>query len=238
MKNKKLIIISSSIIAILAVIYLLLVLFKGTNDPEKTVNEIKDEEVFFTIQNALNDEITDYNYMSSQYIIEKIYHKEKDLINVYFIEAFNIKNDGFNDFYTGNLKYIMITKGMNYSVQELDSNINLEEYANDYIVEDLKDTSKLLPTYKFDEKNKLVFYISLFNNLKSSNYLKAYEYLEDKNKYTNVDDFANSDIYLSTDFNTYNKQTKDGKTVYTILTKSKEYIFITENSIMDFKIKF
>ena len=85
MKDKKYIIISSSIIVFLLVLILIVSLLKP-----KTVNKLNDPNIFFTLQEILNDEVQNDYYMDNSYTIENVYVKEIDLVSVYFINGFYI----------------------------------------------------------------------------------------------------------------------------------------------------
>ena len=238
MKDKKYIIISSSIIVFLLVLILIVSLLKP-----KTVNKLNDPNIFFTLQEILNDEVQNDYYMDNSYTIENVYVKEIDLVSVYFINGFYIgRNEDAT--YRDNDNYIIRTKGILYDINRINTS-NIEEYANNYNEENITiNSSNIIPTITYSEKNKLIYYITTFKSLLDLDYQKAYEYLTDnqKDKYSNINNFYNQkeDITLniSTNINYFDKKESKKVTTYTINTSSNKTITIYEYGLMNYKIEY
>ena len=237
MKPNKTIIFFSSLLVVLIFIYLIVVLFSKTK--ENDIKILKDDKTYFTLSNILSNEYQDDYYMDTQIIIDKVYFKNDEILSTYFIEAYQInRNFDENISFKDNLKYELTIQGVSYRVSEIDTD-NLEEYAKSYELKNLDSFSNLVPSIQYDEKDKLVFYLSVYKNLLQANPIKAYNYLTDKCKqnYSNYQDFLNKADFTYDNIKTYINSYDKNKNKYIIYTDTKT-ITIIENNIMDFKIEY
>lgn len=239
MKNKKFIIISSSIVVFLLMVLLIVILIKPSN-----TKRLEDPTMFFTLQEIINNDVQNDYYMQNSYTIENVYVKNYDLINIYFVNGFYIGRNEEAD-YKQNQNYVVKTKGILYESYKLNNVTDIKEYAENYDEEDITVNSKnVLPTVKYDEKEKLVFYIATFKNLLEVDYQKSYSYLTKKaqDKYSDEDNFGNQKDIISVDIQTsikdYQKEVKKDETVYRITTSSNKTITIYEYGLMNYKIEY
>lgn len=230
-KNKKTIILASIVVIIIILIIILNIIKSSANNQ---VNILKDEKEFFTINTLLNSELEDEKYMDSNYYATNIYYKEFDLIKVYFVKGFFIGTSNENT-YNANDNYIVKTKGIAYEIEPLNAT-NIEEYVSNYELNTTEfNSTNILPTYSYNEKNKLISYLSTYNALLLYDKTKAYNYLSEsqKKKYNSASDFENKAKLLNTNIQSYNKNNN----IYTIHTK-EETITIYEKSVMNFSIEY
>ncbi len=239
-KNKKLIIVSASILSILLIIYLLLLVFKNDED----VYVLKDEEMFYKIQATINDYIKKQDYVDPSFTLKKIYYKNEGILTYYYASGY-ILDYVINDYdYEKNINYLLLIKGNSYNIYELDKNQN-ESILENINSEDYNfENGNILSDISWSEQNKLSSYIAEFLNLLNIDNKEAYELLSDntKNKYSSYDNFLTNsvDIYnmLDTTIKNYTKQENKDYTLYEIIDNKNNTIKIIEYSIMNYKIEY
>ena len=222
-KNKKLIIVSASILSILLIIYLLLLVFKNDED----VYVLKDEEMFYKIQATINDYIKKQDYVDPSFTLKKIYYKNEGILTYYYASGYIL------DYVINSYNIYELDKNQNESILE---NINSEDYNFE--------NGNILSDISWSEQNKLSSYIAEFLNLLNIDNKEAYELLSDntKNKYSSYDNFLTNsvDIYnmLDTTIKNYTKQENKDYTLYEIIDNKNNTIKIIEYSIMNYKIEY
>lgn len=238
--SKKTIVLSS--IAVLIIVLLIILSIIKSNVPNNS-NRLLDEKTFFEINDLINKYEENDLYIYHAYNTTNIYYKDDNLVKLYFATGFII-NHNIDTEYIGNVNYLIKVKGVNYEITKLDNVKDIKEYADNYTYESNDINSDLIiPTVTYDEKNKLIYYLSTFENLLLADPNEAYNYLSDsqKKKYNGVNDFKNNitNIYnnLSDYISNYNKTTDKNETIYTINT-DKSQIKIYENGIMNIKIEY
>ncbi len=239
MVNKKLIIVSSCIIVVLFTIYLIVSLTSSKVDPEKS-SLVKEPEVFFKVQDIINSELQKEETRDFIYIANKMYVKSKGYDSYYFINGMFITHEDETEEsdYDFNRNYFVLLNGNSYNIERIYTD-NVEEYSKDFDMNSRKLTNpQLADSFKYEEKNKIVFYIAYYNTLFNNNPQAAYSLLSDnmKEKYSAYS-FEENGMLLTPLFERYDKTTKGKNTIYTIKTNSNT-ITIIEASLMDFKIEY
>ena len=217
--NKKAIILTS-----ICVLFIILIIILSFIKPSEKieVNRVTDPKEFFTINYAVNleneDDDNDYSFVTTD-----IYYVTNDNITTYFVTGFAISGV-IEQTYRDNVNYLLKKDGIAYQVTPLNNITSIKEYANNYKEEQKEiKSNKIMPTYNYNEANKLFYYITVYNYLVTYNPSKASVYSKSTIK------------QLSTDAKDYTVKTENNQTIYTI-TKSNVKVY--ENSIMDFKLEY
>lgn len=189
------------------------------------------------------------NYEITTYVAKNIYYNPNSSITYYFINGYLINDElmGDNSELYENINYLIIVDEItrNYTINPLDSNIQIESYAKSYSIESKTITNDFrFTSISVTEENKLTTYLSEFLNLLVYDNNKAYNLLETETKkeYQNYNDFKNQmvDIYsrFSSKIFSYSKKEEGNNTIYYIKDDNQNDIIITEKGIMDYSISY
>lgn len=234
-KKKLIIIISVSLVLIVLFFFINKYIENKASIPKTKV--LNDENKYFTIQRTINDYLEskdDFNAPS--FTAKKIYYKEKDNLEYYFINGYTITYEQTNG-YNKDVNYLLITYSGTYELKEINTS-NIETYAEDYDDYKALSSNEILPIIEYTEKTKLEAYLSHFINMLNYDNSQAYELLTEKshNKYNSYYSFQNN----ISDFKTISSQVieykKDGNT-YTIKDSNNNTIKIIEESLMNYKLE-
>ena len=237
--NKKTIILASLCGVFLLLIIILSIMKSSTNEE---AYKVTNAQKFFEINSAINAAKSKDNDFYS-YISTEMYYKTNDLIDTYFIKGFTLEG-AIEPQYKKDVMFLLKAKGLKYQIEEINAN-DIKEYANDYKVEETDINSELMiPSFKLNEQNKLIYYLTVFTSLLNYDSEEAYKYLSDNQKadYSDVSTFKNNanEIVKSIpiDASDYKVSKNGNKSEYTISTDSKSQIKITENGVMNFTIDY
>ena len=240
--NKKTIILSAVIVLLLIGIIILSIIKKSAeNNDNMQAIRLSDSKEFFTINNLVNEDTSKSIY--SYYVSTEIYYKKYDLYTTYFIKGYTAVEDETltQEITNDNVNYLIKIKGAAYELKDLDSIYDIKKYADEYNDNNEFNSNKIVPTYSYNEKNKLIYYLTLFNKMLYNDTNEAYNKLTDnqKNKYSSLEDFKNkiNSIKLSTYITNYTAKEKGDETVYNITTK-KNNITIYEKYPMDYILEY
>lgn len=237
--NKKTIILASLCGVLLLLIIILSIMNSSANEESYKVT---DAQKFFEINAAINEAKSKENDFYS-YIATEMYYKENGLINTYFIKGFALEG-AVEPEYKKDVMYMLKAKGLKYQIEEINAT-DIKEYANDYKEEQTDiDSELMMPSFKLNEQNKLIYYLTVFTSLLSYDPEEAYNYLSDNQKadYSNINTFENNarDIIerIPIDASDYQVSKNGNKNEYTISTGGKSQIKINENGVMNFTIDY
>ena len=240
--DKKKNIIIAIIVLIFTVITVVTIILSNNNKNEIIINtEIKrlsDTNEFFSVQKNINKRNHDLLFHA-----EKIYYNLDNTLTYYFVSGYEISNFGGNKIHNNN--YLVIVKNKKYTVKELGDNIDIEEFANNYDINNIEiDSTDIFDEDSISEKSKLNSYLSEFRNLLGYNLKKAYSRLGDKSleKYVSYELFMN-DVNNIFDISSYvvfgySKIVENDKTIYKIRDSKQRNIEIIEYYPNDYKINF
>ena len=205
----------------------------------------------YLISNNLNEtNILNYlkvNMDNYTVTIEEIYYNDNSDITYYFIKSYIMQYSMLGDTnYEKDKYYLLIVDNNNhYSLKPLDNISNLEEYANNYSIEDITiDNDSKFEKNEIENETKIIAYINNFNNLMFIDLEKAYNMLDDETKkiYLNLDSFnsnlENINNNLFTKFSATSIKENENNNVYKVQDYKHRTITITEYYPNEYKIGF
>ncbi len=204
----------------------------------KEITRLKSEELFFRLQNVIQKDM-----ISSSFIATSIYYNNDKTINYYFINGYSYSFDYDSD-YNKNVNYLIIVKNNKYSIEKLQNNIDILNYAKEYDIRNIELNGKELPSYYVSEQNKIIGYIAMYKNLLGIDPDRAYSMLGEltKEKYSNVAVFKyniNSiNRVIRTNISKYDVSISDNKNIYKVSNDKGYSLEIIEEYPNDFKINF
>ncbi len=242
MNNKKLVMTAAVVLGILVILYLISLVTKA--DVQNETLRLKDEKMFYQIQNEINNYLIEKNYNNPEFTLKKVFYKEDKLTTYYFANGYIIDIVMEDYEYVNNVNYLLVVKGNTYNLYELKDTQN-ETYLDTLNKNQYQFTDgKIFQNISYTEKNKLEAYISEYLTLLSVDNAKAYQMLttSTKNKYRSYNDFSNrySEIYdqLDTNIKNYGKTETNDSVTYDIIDVKGNKIKIIETTIMDYKIEY
>lgn len=176
----------------------------------------------------------------------EIYYNPNSDVTYYFIKGYylNIPIIGDGE-YKDDISFLVIVNNQNkYVIKPLRNVNDLESYAKNYYIKNIEisNNSNFIKN-DISIKNKLILYLTNFQNLLVYDNKKAYGMVSEniKKRYSN-NDFKNNlvDVYsaFSTNIFSYSEKTINNQKVYNIIDNNQNKIAIYENSIMNFTIDF
>ena len=254
MKNGKKIILVSIFVLLIILTLVVFLLSKRLTSSEPDIPPIDNEEpinisevtkieeynMFFSIQNLVNENLT----ISESFVATEIYTKKIGDFSYYFVRGAILETSMINDksIYKNNVSYLVVMDSIrNYEISILEIEDSLKEYAENYENEvNQINTSKKFKKISLDEEKILTFYLEYYRNLLLYDTKMAYDLFTDeaKSKYTNFEEFETNkiDTYYAITSKIFSYSKKDN--TYYIKDDNGRNIIIYENEIMNFKISY
>ncbi len=190
------------------------------------------------------------------YVAEKIYYNPRSSVTYYFVSGYVLDTpveEGTIEYYPHINFLVVVDDNNKYILEPLEDNLDMETFAKNYNIGEMTaNNEEVFKPKSLSVKNKVTYYVSLFQDLLYLDSTKAFNMLygQAKEFFTDYmrDDGYDEPLFLqyrdtiyiglAKTYNNLKTATEDDGKVYSEYTDDGNIISVKENSVMDFKIDF